>query len=59
MMHYSASGEQNASLEPEGLLLVDSGGQYFEGTTDITRTMALGPVSDEIKKHILLCLKVC
>lgn len=57
MMHYSASGEQNASLEPEGLLLVDSGGQYFEGTTDITRTMALGPVSDEIKKHYTAVLK--
>ncbi len=51
MMHYSAGPESNAVLEPEGLLLVDSGGQYYEGTTDITRTMALGPVPDEIKKH--------
>lgn len=57
MMHYSAHGDQNATLEPEGLLLVDSGGQYYEGTTDITRTMALGPVSDEIKKHYTAVLK--
>ena len=57
MMHYSAHGDQNAVLEPEGLLLVDSGGQYYEGTTDITRTMALGPVSDEIKKHYTAVLK--
>ena len=57
MMHYSAGPESNAVLEPEGLLLVDSGGQYYEGTTDITRTMALGPVSDEIKKHYTAVLK--
>ena len=57
MMHYSAGPESNAVLEPEGLLLVDSGGQYYEGTTDITRTMALGPVSDEIKKHYTAVLR--
>lgn len=51
MMHYSATEESHAVLKPEGLLLVDSGGQYFEGTTDITRTFILGPVSDEIKMH--------
>ena len=49
MMHYSASEESNATLEPGSFLLVDSGGQYFEGTTDITRTFALGQVSDELK----------
>lgn len=57
MMHYSAGPESNAVLEPEGLLLVDSGGQYYEGTTDITRTFALGPVSDEIKKHYTAVLR--
>ncbi len=51
MMHYAATKEHNATIKPEGLLLVDSGGQYFEGTTDITRTMALGEVDTEQKKH--------
>ena len=51
MMHYSASEESNAELKPEGFLLVDSGGHYYEGTTDITRTMALGPITDEMKLH--------
>jgi Xaa-Pro aminopeptidase len=51
MMHYSASEASFAKLEADGLLLVDSGGQYFEGTTDITRTMALGEVEEEQKKH--------
>lgn len=51
MMHYSATEETAAELKEEGLFLVDSGGQYFEGTTDITRTMALGPISDEEKLH--------
>lgn len=51
MMHYSATKETAAELKEEGLFLVDSGGQYFEGTTDITRTMALGPISDEEKLH--------
>ena len=57
MMHYSASEESNATLEPGSFLLVDSGGQYFEGTTDITRTFALGQVSDELKKHFTLVAK--
>lgn len=57
MMHYSATPESNAVLKPEGLLLVDSGGQYYEGTTDITRTMALGPVSDEWKTHYTAVLR--
>lgn len=51
MMHYAATPESDAELKPEGFLLVDSGGHYFEGTTDITRTMALGPISDEMRKH--------
>ena len=44
-------------LKPEGMLLVDSGGQYMRGTTDVTRTIVLGPVSDEIKKAYTLTLK--
>ena len=51
MMHYSATKDSFATLKPEGLLLVDSGGQYYEGTTDITRTFALGEVGPEQKKH--------
>lgn len=49
IVHYSATPESDVSLKPEGLLLVDSGGHYLEGTTDITRTFALGPVTDEMK----------
>ena len=51
MMHYAATPESDAELKPEGFLLVDSGGHYFEGTTDITRTMALGPITDEMRLH--------
>lgn len=51
MMHYAATPESNTELKPEGFLLVDSGGHYFEGTTDITRTMALGPITDEMRLH--------
>ena len=51
MMHYSAVPGKDSDLMPEGLYLIDSGGQYYEGTTDITRTFALGPVDDEQKKH--------
>lgn len=50
MMHYSADPEQDVPVEADGLLLIDSGGQFWEGTTDITRTFALGPISSEIKK---------
>ncbi len=57
MMHYSANQDSNAVLKPEGLLLVDSGGQYYEGTTDITRTMVLGEISDELKKHFTAVLR--
>ncbi len=51
MMHYSANEESNAVLKKEGLLLIDSGGQYYEGTTDMTRTLALGPVCEEQRHH--------
>lgn len=54
MMHYEATNESHAVLKPEGLFLVDSGGQYMGGTTDVTRTIVLGPVSDEVKKHYTL-----
>lgn len=56
MMHYAATPESDTELKPEGFLLVDSGGHYFEGTTDITRTMALGPITDEMR---LLFTAVC
>lgn len=51
MMHYTATPESNAVLQPEGFLLVDSGGHYLDGSTDITRTMALGPLTEEEKFH--------
>ncbi|MBQ2802988.1 MAG: aminopeptidase P family protein [Lachnospiraceae bacterium] len=54
MMHYEATAENHAVLAKEGMLLVDSGGQYLGGTTDITRTIVLGPVSEEMKKHYTL-----
>ncbi len=55
MMHYAATPESDAELKPEGFLLVDSGGHYYEGTTDITRTMALGPLTDEMRRHFTVC----
>ncbi|MCI8494690.1 MAG: aminopeptidase P family protein [Lachnospiraceae bacterium] len=51
MMHYTAVPEANATLYPEGFLLVDSGGHYLDGSTDITRTIALGRLSREAKLH--------
>lgn len=54
MMHYDPTPENHAVLKPEGLYLIDSGGQYLGGTTDITRTVVLGPISDEVKKHYTL-----
>ncbi|MEG2350490.1 MAG: aminopeptidase P family N-terminal domain-containing protein, partial [Hungatella sp.] len=54
MCHYSADAKSNKTLEPKGLYLVDSGGQYYEGTTDVTRTVALGPVSAEEREHYTL-----
>ena len=57
MMHYQASKDNCSTLKQEGMLLVDSGGQYMRGTTDITRTIALGEVTDEMKKCYTLTLK--
>lgn len=57
MMHYSATPESNAVLKPEGFLLVDSGGHYYEGSTDITRTIVLGPVPQEWKLHFTTVLR--
>ena len=54
MAHYSVSEESNAVVKPEGFLLVDSGGQYMGGTTDVTRTMAAGPLTDEMKRDFTL-----
>lgn len=51
MMHYEAKEDNFAWLKKEGMLLVDSGGQYDKGTTDITRTFVLGPISDTVKLH--------
>jgi len=50
IIHYKPDPAHSKKINPEGILLVDSGGQYLDGTTDITRTIALSPVSDEIKK---------
>lgn len=57
MMHYSANKDSNSQLAPRNLLLVDSGGQYIDGTTDITRTFVLGECSGEVKEHFTLVLK--
>ena len=57
IVHYSATEETNKALKPEGFYLVDSGGQYEDGTTDITRTVALGPLTDEMKLHYTTVLK--
>lgn len=63
MMHYKATEESQYTLKPEGMFLIDSGGQYLEGTTDITRTIVLGQITEEekrdftyvLKGHIALC----
>lgn len=57
IVHYEATQETAATLHPEGLLLLDSGGQYLDGTTDITRTIVLGAVSKEQKTDYTLVLK--
>lgn len=57
MMHYSATDQDKATLQPNGMLLVDSGGQYLEGTTDITRTFSLGEVEAIKKRDFTLTLK--
>jgi Xaa-Pro aminopeptidase len=57
IVHYAAQPQTAADIKPEGLLLIDSGGQYMDGTTDITRTLALGSVTPEQKTHFTLVLK--
>lgn len=57
IVHYSATRESDAPLKPEGLILIDSGAQYADGTTDITRTIALGPVTEEMRRAYTLVLK--
>ena len=57
MMHYCADPESAAVLEPRGFLLVDSGGHYYQGTTDITRTMALGPITEKQREHFTIVLR--
>lgn len=66
IVHYSATPESNATLQPKGFLLLDSGAQYMDGTTDITRTIALGALTEEektdytyiLKAHIALAMAV-
>ena len=57
IVHYEATPESASTLKPEGLLLLDSGAQYTDGTTDITRTIALGPVSEAQRTDYTLVLK--
>ena len=57
MMHYKANKETQYTLKNEGLFLIDSGGQYYDGTTDITRTIVLGKLTDEQKRDFTLVLK--
>lgn len=57
IMHYSAKSEGSAKVTNDGSILIDSGGQYLEGTTDITRTFPLGEVTDEFKKDATLALQ--
>lgn len=54
IVHYQATEESHKTVEAKGMLLIDSGGQYMEGTTDVTRTYALGEVSEEMKQHFTL-----
>jgi Xaa-Pro aminopeptidase len=57
IVHYEATPETDMPLKPEGFLLLDSGAQYLDGTTDITRTIPLGPLTDEQKRVYTLVLK--
>lgn len=57
IVHYSATAESDAVLYPKGFILIDSGAQYIDGTTDITRTIALGPINEEQKEVYTLVLK--
>jgi len=55
--HYRATTEAHSSLQRQGLLLIDSGGQYLGGTTDITRVLALGPITDDQRRDATLVMK--
>ena len=55
IVHYEATPATDVPLKPEGFLLLDSGAQYLDGTTDITRTIALGPLTDEEKATFHAC----
>ena len=57
LCHYSAKKGSESEIKPEGFLLVDSGGQYEDGTTDITRTFVMGPITDKMKKYFTLVLR--
>ena len=57
IVHYEPTPDTDIPLKPEGLLLLDSGAQYLDGTTDITRTIALGPLTDEMRRVYTLVLK--
>lgn len=57
LAHYSATPEHNSEIRAQGFLLVDSGGHYLEGSTDITRTFVLGELSEEMRRHFTLVLR--
>lgn len=57
IVHYSAKEEDCASIEARGMLMVDSGGHYYEGSTDITRTFVLGEITEEMKHHFTLVVR--
>lgn len=57
IVHYHVSEESSLPIKAEGLLLVDSGAQYFDGTTDITRTVSVGPLTEQMKKDYTMVLK--
>ncbi|MCD8103715.1 MAG: aminopeptidase P family protein [Lachnospiraceae bacterium] len=57
IVHYSATPQTDVPIEPKGLLLADTGGQYLEGTTDVTRTIVMGPVTDEEKLYFTAVLR--
>ncbi len=57
IVHYHSTDQTDAAIGPENLLLIDSGGQYLDGTTDITRTICLGSASQKQKKDFTICLK--
>lgn len=57
IIHYSATEETALRLEPRGFLLADTGGHYLEGSTDVTRTFVLGPLTEEMKRHYTMVLR--